>query len=150
MSEAKVRALLRAHGFRSTRGRVDLLTVLRGAGRPLAQTQILERLPDTSFNRVSIYRALEALVEAGLVHRAYHDGRTWTYETSDHCDHVRCHPHFTCMKCGRVRCLTETVAPLVRLPKGYTLTRQQVQVEGLCPACARPASGKGEKGERHT
>ena len=128
---------LRAHGLRCTRGRRRLFEVLRAARRPLTHGEILGRLRGTRLNRVSVYRGLESFVRVGLVHRAYVRERTWAFETAEHCEEDRCHPHFTCRGCGSVECMTEVTVPLAGgVPKGYIAERQQVHIEGLCPPCA--------------
>ena len=146
MSDKGVGDLLRSRGFRATRGRMNLLSALMSARRPLIQAQILRRLRGTGFDRVSLYRALEALVGAGLIHRAYMGARTWAYETADHCGERLCHPHFTCRKCGTVSCLTGTMAPLARgLPKGYIIERQRVHIDGICGPCAEQSRRTGKR-----
>lgn len=137
MTEAEISELLRRHGFRATRGRVDLMKVLHAARRPLAHGEILGRLRGSAFNRVSLYRALEALVNAGLVHKVFLEDRAWAFETADHCEEHQCHPHFTCRACGSVACITEAVVPLAKgLPKGYVIERQKVHIDGLCAGCS--------------
>ena len=84
-----------------------------------------------------MYRTLESLVEAGLVHRAFMQNRAWHFELADHCTEKQCHPHFTCTNCGVTSCLTEISLPMATIPhKGFIISRQQVRLEGLCPACA--------------
>jgi len=139
-----LRRLLRSRGLRPTRGRLRLLSLLRAARRPLSHGEILRRMRGQAMDRVSVYRALQAFVRAGLLHRAYLDERTWTFETPDRCGPDRCHPHFTCRRCEKVTCLTQVHVPLVTgLPRGWIAERQKVHIEGLCPACA--ASGRASR-----
>jgi Fur family ferric uptake transcriptional regulator len=143
MNDKEIRDLLRRHQFRATRGRIDLLRVLYVAKRPLTHAEILNRLKGSAFNRVSLYRALEALVNAGLVHRAYLQDRAWSYETSERCEEHQCHPHFTCRSCGSVSCLTDVAVPLVKgLPRGYLAERQKVHIDGVCADCSMKTGGK--------
>ena len=144
MSRPEMGDVLRAHGLNATRGRVKLLAILKAARRPLTHTEILRRLRSTRLNRVSVYRALDAFVEAGLLHRAFVDDRAWAFESPDRCDERRCHPHFTCRSCGAVSCMPQVRVPLARgVPKGYLAERQKVHIEGLCPSCAK---GQGKTG----
>lgn len=146
MSKLEIGDVLRAHGLHATRGRMKLLSILRAARRPLTHTEVLRRLRSARLNRVSVYRALDAFVEAGLVHRAFVDGRTWAFETPERCDERRCHPHFTCRKCGTVACMPRVRVPFARgLPKGYIAQRQKVHIEGLCPSCSGHRSKPGGK-----
>ena len=133
--------ILRAQGLRRTRGRVRLLEALIEAARPLSHTDIMEALKGEAIDRVSVYRNLETFVGRGIVHRALVDGRTSRFETSDRCSEHACHPHFTCVQCGKVECLP-TVAnqPVQGLPEGYVLQRRRLLLQGLCPRCARVTS----------
>ena len=136
ITEAKIKDTLRAHGFRCTEGRVRIFSTLQAARRPLSHTDILKRV-GRHVNRVTVYRVLEAFTEAGMVHRAFVNDRTWVFELPDRCTSRQCHPHFTCNTCGKVTCLTDVVVPLAkRLPKGYVAERQKVHIEGTCAACA--------------
>ncbi len=143
--EDEIRGLIRSCGLRSTPGRMKLLSVLKAARRPLSHGEILVRMRGERMDRVSVYRALDAFVGVGLVHRAYVDGRTWAFETADRCGRDRCHPHFSCRLCGSVTCLIEVHVPLVTgLRKGWIAERQKVHLEGLCASCA------ARDGERRT
>ena len=129
--------------------RVAIVTVLMKAAGPLRQDQIGEQVADRvsrnphggashlgSLSKVTIYRTLESLVAAGLVHRAFMHNRTWHFELANHCSQQQCHPNFTCTRCGVTQCMTEISLPLAKIPrKGYVISRQQVRLEGLCPAC---------------
>lgn len=120
-----------------TQGRIAILKVLMKAGMPLRQEQIAERLEKRRLDKVTIYRTLENFCEAGLVHKVFMPKRAVHFELGNRCTAVQCHPHFTCKSCGVTRCLMGVSVPLVKgLQKGFVLHRQQVRLEGLCPACA--------------
>ena len=121
----------------STKNRVAILTLLASEDRPLSQDQIAMRLGKDCPNKVTIYRTLESLCKAGLVHKAYVHKRAEHFELASRCSEIRCHPHFTCKSCGVTDCLTGLSMPIVKgLKKGFVIHRQQVQLEGLCPQCA--------------
>ena len=133
----KARRMLKDARLYCTEARVAILQVLMEAVRPLAQDQIARQLTTRKLNKVTVYRTLESLTEAGIVHRAFLHDRAWHFELADHCTEKQCHPHFTCTSCGVTRCLTDTSVPMARIPhKGFVIRRQQVRLEGLCPACA--------------
>lgn len=133
----KTRKMLKDAGLYCTEARVAILEILMQAGSPLRQDQIAERLTSRTLNRVTVYRTLESLTAAGLVHRVFMHDRAWHFELADHCTETQCHPHFTCTSCGVTHCLTDISLPLARIPrKGFVISRQQVRLEGLCPACA--------------
>ena len=135
--DSNAQAMLRQAKLYRTEARVAILKVLMRAGRPLRQDEIADRLEDCDVNKVTVYRTLESLTAAGLVHRAFLHDRAWHFELADHCTEKQCHPHFTCTNCGQTRCMTDIAVPMARIPhKGFVISRQQVRLEGLCPACA--------------
>jgi Fur family ferric uptake transcriptional regulator len=128
--------MLKAVKLYRTENRVAVLKILLKANGPLKQDEIAHRL-GRRFNKVSIYRALETLLGVGLVHKAYMGKRAWHFELAHNCTKRQCHPHFICTNCGSTHCLTEMRPPMIKSPyKGYVIKRQQVRLEGLCPACA--------------
>lgn len=135
-AKSKPEDMLRRAKLRCTRGRVAILRILAVAKEPLTREQIASELGRRGLNKVTIYRALEGFVKAGLVHKAFLRNRTWHFELADNCSESQCHPHFTCTGCGTTHCLTEVSLPMARSPhKGFVIDRQRVQLEGLCPEC---------------
>jgi len=134
--EIKAREMLKAAKLYCTAGRVMILKVLMEAGKPLSQDQIAQRSEKKHFDKVTIYRTLESLLGVGLVHKVFIDKRAWHFELSHNCTESQCHPHFTCTSCGDTTCLTGVTLPMAKSPhKGFVIHRQQVRLEGLCPAC---------------
>jgi Fur family ferric uptake transcriptional regulator len=134
--ELKARQLLKTVKLRQTSQRIAILTTLMNSSKPLTQDQITDRLGQKAPNKVTIYRVLERLHSASLVHRAYLRQRTWHYELSHNCSEKQCHPHFTCTDCGDTHCLTKVTLPMATSPhNGFVFQRQQVRLEGLCPKC---------------
>ncbi|OHB65446.1 MAG: hypothetical protein A2Y77_09775 [Planctomycetes bacterium RBG_13_62_9] len=133
----KTRQMLSETSLYCTQARIAILRILIEAARPLRQDQIAPRLARGSLNKVTVYRTLESLIAVGLVHRAFTQDRAWYFELADRCSEKQCHPHFTCTNCGVTHCLTDASIPIVRIAdKGFVISRQQVRLEGLCPACA--------------
>jgi len=133
----RARHMLKETGLYCTEARVAILKVLMETVGPLSQDQISGQLESRTLNRVTVYRTLESLAEAELVHRAFMEDRAWHFELADHCTEHQCHPHFTCTRCGVTQCMTDITLPMAVIPrKGFVITRQQVRLEGLCPACA--------------
>jgi len=133
----KARHMLKEAELYCTEARIAILNTLQEAQCPLSQNQIAERLAQKALNKVTIYRTLDSLVEAGLVHRAFMHQRAWHFELADHCTETQCHPHFTCTACGQTHCLTDIAIPMAESPyQGFIIHHQQVRLKGLCPACA--------------
>lgn len=134
----KVDELLKTAKLKLTGSRRAILEVLLKANRPQAADEIVQAMGKSGPNRVTVYRALESMVGAGIVHRAFVDGRSRYYEPADKCTEHQCHPHFVCTDCGQSRCLPETTVPMARnAPAGFVIRRQQVRLEGTCPECGK-------------
>ena len=134
--DLRAAALLRQNRLRLTAPRIAVMAALIEASGPLTQQQIAGRLGDSAPDKTTIYRTLVCLVNADLVHKAFVEQRQWHFEPAHHCTDHQCHPHFTCVRCQRTECLHGVSAPLVDLPKGLTLHRQQIRIEGICSSCS--------------
>jgi len=131
------RTMLKAAKLYCTEVRIAILNVLMETDKPLSQEQIAHGLGGKHFDKVTIYRTLESLLKVGLVHKAFMDKRACHFELANNCTESQCHPHFTCTNCGKTHCLMEMSLPMAQSPhKGFIIRRQQVRLEGLCPACA--------------
>jgi Fur family ferric uptake transcriptional regulator len=128
--------LLDSVKLRRTAPRKMILKVLLSTKKPQTVDEIMTAMSKGSVNKVTVYRTLETMVEAGLVHRAFVHKRAEYFELADRCTAVQCHPHFTCTSCGNIHCLTEISLPMAKSPhKGFIIDRQRTQFEGLCPKC---------------
>jgi Fur family transcriptional regulator, ferric uptake regulator len=122
--------------LRRTKSRIDVLSILLQNGKPLTQEQIAAKAGTNGPDKVTIYRTLETLIEADLVHKAFLSARKWHFELADRCTEKQCHPHFTCTNCGNTFCMTQLSVPMAKSPhRGFKIKHQQVQLAGLCPNC---------------
>jgi len=136
-TDSEIRSKLKASKLYCTKVRIDIMKLLMKIEKPLSQEQIARHLGKKSFDKVTIYRTLESLFKVGLVHKAFIEKRAWHYELAHNCTKSQCHPHFTCTSCGNTHCMTGISLPMAKSPyKGFIIQRQQVRLEGLCPACA--------------
>jgi len=132
-TEAK--AMLKNAGLYCTAARVAVIQALAKIKGPVKQDQIT-RLLHRRFDRVTVYRTLESLLKADLIHKVFLEERACHYELARYCSKRQCHPHFTCTECGRTHCLMDLAMPLAKSPyKGFVIQRQQIRFEGLCPDC---------------
>jgi len=140
---------LRAIQMRPTRARKAVVLALTGAGRPMTLAGIGRRIGGGAAHAATIYRTLEALVERGFARRVLPTRGPCRYEFCLYGQQDHCHPHFTCVECGATTCFRE-VEPAIELGTygGYEVRRQHVQLEGVCPGCAREAKMKAEKRNR--
>lgn len=131
-------AALRAAGLRATPGRSKILTVLAKETQPLSIESIRARTGNT-LNSVTLYRALEALADAGIVTRADMQHGHAHYELSAGRKH---HHHVICRDCGRVEDIEATHATqpereALRRTKGFaSIDDYALEFFGTCVRCA--------------
>lgn len=131
-----------AHGhIRLTPSRQLVLDKLCAAGRPVGAYDMIDIVADATGKRpapVSIYRALDFLLENGLVHRLASRN---AYMACAH-RHERSAPvaFLICEACGKVTEATssEVAASLDALAgaAGFRASSQVIELTGVCRACA--------------
>jgi Fur family ferric uptake transcriptional regulator len=147
----QARERVRATGARVTGARVKVLAVLAQADEALTHTEVQRRLEHGDarelLDRVTLYRVLEWLVEAGLAHRVSGPDRVWRFSAHGdghghgaHEGHGPQHGHFKCRRCERMFCMKAStrLARTVRgmLPDGFAGDEVELTVLGLCADCA--------------
>ncbi|OQX09553.1 MAG: transcriptional repressor [Thiothrix lacustris] len=132
------RVLLQQSTGRITPARIGVLGILLAANAALSHQEIeqLALQQGYTFDRVTLYRALDWLVEQGMAHKISGADRTWRYNAQAGIPHQ--HAHFHCKQCEQVFCL-ENLQPafLFALPPGYQLEQVDVTLQGRCPACTQ-------------
>ena len=127
-------ALIRAAGARVTPARIRVLQLLSAAPVPLSHHDIETALGADSLDRVTLYRVLDWLVEAGLATKRVDERRVWRFSLAEGGTHGG-HVHFRCDSCGRVYCLEAPPPPPPAMPAGFTLTRSDYDLAGRCAEC---------------
>ena len=131
-------ALLRDAGLRATPGRLALLAALAKEKKPVTVDDLNRRLKG-ALNTVTLYRALDALEEAGIVARAGLGHEHAHYELIPGRPH---HHHVVCRACSRVEDIEIPHVPhpeqdAARRAKGFaTVDRYTLEFSGLCRSCA--------------
>ncbi len=126
---------LRAHGYRVTPQRLAVQEVVESLGHHASADEIAgeaaERLPGVSLP--TIYAALDALEDAGLVRRIAAGRGPALYDAGPE------HHHLVCRRCGRVEDLEADVAmtPALKLARrhGFEPEGAELVVRGLCSRC---------------
>lgn len=108
-------------------------------------------------DRVTVYRTLTTLVEAGLAHKIDAGDRVFRYSLTDHsrCGHGHHHhehPHIVCESCGTVECLTDAEV-VIRTREGskpitsprFRVKSQEVMLRGVCGRCDVDRDGRGRE-----
>jgi len=144
LSSARQKAieLLKAHGLRCGRSRIEILRTMIEAHRPVSASDILERVADENVNPVTVYRTLSRLIESGIAARVSSEGRERLYEVHAGARCRASHVHFVCRGCGDIRCLEWIPAREqdIRLGSGYRIEAQSLFLYGRCPRCPTMAS----------
>jgi len=125
-------------GLRLTRQRKHVYgALLQRQDHPTAMEVFLRAKPEMeSLSLATVYNVLETLAERGLVRKVHLDSGSTRY-----CANNAKHGHFTCTGCGAVMDLPllpgAELEKLHRLPRGYTVTQQEVSLHGVCAACRK-------------
>ena len=136
--------ILQERGVRVTPQRAHIWRALVGSGGHLTAEAIWERVGEVlpGLEVSTVYRALEALEEVGLVVASRLPEGPRVFEA-----HPAVHPHLACVECGGIfhpepevgRRLVEVLGAGA---KGFEVHRLHVVAEGLCPECAARDDGK--------
>lgn len=147
---AQAEAQLRAAAVRATSARVRVLAALLGAQRALSHQDVQEQEAFADMDRVTLYRALDCLTDAGLAHKIAGDDRVFRYsagaehgmETGGSATHHQ-HGHFKCTRCAKVFCLGSIgdaglLEDALResLGKGFQSHDIEFTIKGWCADCA--------------
>jgi len=126
---------IRALGARVTPARVAVLRLLQQAERALSHRDVEEAL-HAAFDRVTLYRVLDWLVDSGLAHRVTDADRVFRFSpvTTAGVVHDK-HAHFRCEACGKVFCLDDVPLPVPHLPAGFSGKSVEYSISGQCAAC---------------
>lgn len=121
---------------RNTQQRDAIRESLADARRPLSVDELLNlaREKVAGLGIATIYRNLKALQTEGEIVEVELPGqpRRWEMTPSGHHHHFLCR---TCDKLFEIKCVLENIKQLV--PKGYTLEKHDVLLQGQCATCAR-------------
>lgn len=134
---AVIRKLLKAAGLRSTSARIAVLQRLRKATSPMTHAELAEELVPVGFDKATVFRNLTDLTEANLVARTELGDRVWRFEVLDPNDPAEGrHPHFVCVDCGQVNCMSDIAFDARTLERIRELGRvMEILLKGRCHAC---------------
>ena len=133
-------AICDSHGARLTDLRREVLGLILDAGSPTGAYELLDRLRSTRHGAAppTVYRALDFLLEQGLIHKLERlSAFVGCIAEEDH-DHAA--QFLICRTCGKVteiedhrlaHALDEAAKRL-----GFTVGKATIEAEGQCAACA--------------
>jgi Fur family ferric uptake transcriptional regulator len=144
---------LRDASIRITAARVKVLAALlesQHGQRALSHQDVQDTF--VAMDRVTLYRALDCLTDAGLAHKIAGDDRVFRYSAGAEsggsgqqggCAPHRQHGHFKCTRCAKVFCLDSIgEAGLLEdalqetLGKGFRSHDIEFTIKGWCAECA--------------
>jgi len=123
---------------RKTVAKTTILALLQNSEKALSHSDIQDEVGDLC-NRVTIYRVLDRLVEAGEAHKIVNIDGVIQYAACHSCEeeahHTHRHIHFSCTVCNEVTCL-EGIEPAFKMPPNYQVKDVHFTLSGICPNCA--------------
>ena len=132
---------IRKAGLRCTSARLAVLRELIAANSPLTHAEVSENLAHLGIDKATVFRNLVDLVDAELLTRTELGDHVWRFEVRlpGHHDNQQ-HPHFVCLDCGGVTCLSELDFD-ARSQKATSQVGEikEILIKGVCVEC-RPAS----------
>ena len=99
---------------------------------------VVEALKLQDFDRVTLYRTINSLLEHGIIHKAMADEKDTFYALcSTHCSahrHNHRHIHFKCTRCESVSCLPVETSTELNIP-GHVVNELRIEATGICASC---------------
>ena len=136
----KIRAAFEEKGRRKTQPRqriADRLVELAASGQDFSVEQLWHDLQkiDPSFGRATVFRAVEMLVNLGLLNRIDFSDGSHTYRACGD-NH---HHHLTCTKCHRIVdvevCVPEAQLADIGQKNDFEIESHSLVLFGLCADC---------------
>jgi Fur family ferric uptake transcriptional regulator len=131
---------IREAGLRVTQPRLAVMQVLEKERSPLSHADLINALDGQGFDRVTLYRNLNDLADAGIIARTEVGDHVWRFELRGQTEtHTGIHPHFTCTDCGSVACLPGDAVQISRsgrVPKAVREQTVEVSLRGVCDRCS--------------
>ena len=127
-------------GLRATPARLATLLLVQETSSPLTHADAAEALASKGIDKATVFRNLNDLTEAGLLRRTELGDHVWRFEaTHGHAGTENHHPHFVCIDCGSVTCLTDLqlTAGSKRQSDGVGQVTE-ILLRGHCNDCHEP------------
>lgn len=137
----RLEALCRERRLRLTRQRRAVLRQLALEGRALTAYELLDRLrpEDGRSTPAGVYRALDFLIEAGIVHRLESTRSFILCELGEHAAAPHAGQLLICRSCGRVEeaddARVRAAAARLAEARGFRVDARAVELTGLCRRC---------------
>lgn len=127
---------LKGKGFKVTPQRIAVYEVLKNSKEHPSVDMLYNKLQPLypTMSLATVYKSLEVFKELGLVQELNVGEDKFRYDAN-----VNQHPHITCIGCGKVEDVDNTMLfdllDQVESKTGYQLVNQQLYFFGYCPDC---------------
>ncbi len=129
--------ILQNHQVKKTSPRLSIIQALQTSQNPLSEGEVKEKMGGL-YDRITFYRSVQTLEEAGIIHRIVADNTVVKYALN-HCEkghqHSPDHVHFYCTQCNSLVCLNAVKTQAYELPEGFTSNQCDVVIKGMCNKC---------------
>ncbi|MDO6738866.1 Fur family transcriptional regulator [Wenyingzhuangia sp. 2_MG-2023] len=128
--------LLRDRNLKATPKRLELLSVVAKYNSAIPYSELQKSLHH--FDRVTLYRTLNALLDGGIVHKASVSNEEVYYAMCKHyCSsegHHHKHVHLKCKECLEVSCVEAKNTIVIDIPN-VEIDNVEIEVQGTCSKC---------------
>ena len=137
INSTEIRELIRSVGLRCTSARLKVMQRLRDAVSPLTHAELAEDLVPQGVDKATVFRNLIDLTNVDLVTRTELGDHVWRFEIRDlHDPEDGAHPHFVCVDCGGVTCLSDVEFDAATRKRAKQVGRvTEILLKGHCTAC---------------
>ncbi len=128
--------ILQARDLKATSKRLEVLQTIADYGSAMPYSELQKAL--TNFDRVTLYRNINTLMDKGVIHKASTRGQETYYAIcSHHCTaehHNHQHIHFKCTSCKEVSCMEIDDHISVQIPN-VQIQNIEIEASGICENC---------------
>ncbi len=123
--------------IRKTQSLEKLLNEFQNESGAISVVELIKRL-DSQMNKTTIYRVLDKLEDDGVLHSFLDtNGNKW-YAKCNGCsksNHLDIHPHFQCIECGKIDCVTLDLDLYLPNIPGREVLSSHILIQGRCEVC---------------
>jgi Fur family ferric uptake transcriptional regulator len=137
ISSKQLIKILTDHEVRKTEARVQVLGVFFKHEYALGHSD-LEIILGDDFDRVTLYRTLNTLEQAGVLHLVPSEGENkygLCRTACSHDAHNDNHIHFNCVKCKQTYCLDHLIVDNTIHAGEYEIHTYNIAAKGICKNC---------------
>ena len=162
LNNPQAESIFQQAGLKSTASRLAVVAVLANNNFQLTHQDLLKQLAD-NFDRVTLYRVLDWLLQHHIIHRIAGEDRAWRFQLNANRPapiessnkkllstatvssrnisakkmlNQHSHAHFQCSQCGKIFCLDDVHPKLSSsIPAHFTVDTIELNIKGKCADC---------------